>query len=624
MPLNRTTESGIDEAKMSKKDAKIRGHQMALKNAQNRGDRAGVQKQRAALASLGAISPRGGGKTVTRHKGKANPGPRKASSMRGGKRYRHNPADADGGYAFEKQFVADQKAAEAANEKVADKKEKVKAKAEEAKEAKAEARDEKTPEAKKRATAAERALAKAKKALEAETANRAKKAADRAQKAAARAEKAAERAAYIKRKGAYEAATGQKYPKAAGESKRKPRKGSKDKKKMAKLTKKERSAAAKKGARTRKRNANKSAASKSTAKRKPASRKGKAAKRKAAKKPAARKGSSRGKRFPRVPKGFRRLSSRVSVKTKNRKTGRQKSFVKTRSYKSNPMSDLGQLAVLGGGVLAGAILADLLRRFVVTMAPKGGKEPFYGNLASERIDSAHPTGMAYAAQGLLGAGSLGLAYAVRRKSPGAATFLAGLGIGALVQVGLDLFSYVVAPAVLKSKDINEKVIGNRLYPLQQEHSQKYVNDIIKGENKGIEAGGAYKPDGTAAGFRGQTHGLPQGQGQRQLPPANTGAFRPAQQNTRGGQVAGLPQQATGQVGCPGGGCGQGGCTGGRNCNCPSCRGDVSAPPAEMGATTAGVPARPGNVNGPRQIQHAQVVSFMPRVSGSRNPMVLAR
>lgn len=620
-----------DEAMMSKKDAKIRGHQMALKNAQKRGDKAGVAKQHAALAKLGG-KPMSATKSVTRHKGKANPSHRK-TSMRGGKRYRHNPdvdtSDIDKGWDPEATLPSNTEieALTVATEKLADATKVAKETAAVAKEATKEAKKNGGTEARKEAAAAKKQAVAAEKKVE--------KLEEKIDHAIKKIEK--------------------KAPRSRGGSK----------KTMAKKTKAERSAAAKKGAAKRKRNEKKATAAPASSKA-PRRKRAKSPKAKAARRRRiARKRSSH---FPRVPKAFRRVKSKVSVVAKNRKTGKRKTFSKTRTYKSNPMSDLGMLAVMGGGVFVGAILSDLLRRYVVTMAPKGGKEPYYGNLASERIDSARPTGAAYAAQGILGVAGLGLAYAVRRKSPGAAGFLAGLGLGALGQVVLEIFEFGIAPALMPSKDINDKNTGNRLYPLQQTHSQDYVANVIKTEDTAVGAGAVYKPDGTGvAGLPGGSglgyipprHGqtavrtfrpCPQGQywsdraemcvnqfasnvaghGEtRQLPPAQGNAFRPAAQNTRGGQVAGIPQQQTqaanGQVGCGGaGGCGGGGypgCTGGRNCSCAKCQGiETVAPAADMQATTATSPARNGNVNGPRQLSAASVVPFAPRNNGARNPM----
>jgi hypothetical protein len=570
---------------MTKKEAKIRGHQMALANARHRGDRAGVSKQLDALRALGAQGRKANpGGAPRKHHGKANP------SRRGGRRvsgYRRNPEGDDPLFDAAEKMARAEEAAEAAKAKVADQKEKVAdAKAEE-------------KQAEKDAKGGSAADKKAAKAAERKRKREEKKLADaKAKKEAAdaKAAKAAER---------------KKKREAGGSAPKKPRKAQPkaEGKTMAakKRSKKSYQEAAKKGAATKKRNARKAAGGKSAAK-KPAAK---------AKASGARKRSR--SHYPKVPKGYRRLKSRVSVQAKHRRTGKRRTFKKVAAYKSNPMGDLGKFAVLGGGVLVGAILADMLRRYVDTMAPKGGKEPFYGNLASERIDSYHPSNMAYLAQAGLGAAGMGLGFLARKKSPAVSTFLWGLGLGAFVNVGLELFSYVVAPALMKSDNINDKNIGNRLYPLQQKHSQDYVKSIIDAENKGIEAGGKYKPDGTAAGLpgRGAVAGLPQGQGQqhRQLPPANATGYRPQPQGARGGQVAGLPAQA-GQVGCPGGGCGGGGCTGGRNCSCPKCTGN--APAADL----RGTPARPGNVNGPRQLGQGNLtpVAFMPRASGARVAM----
>ncbi len=595
---------------MTKKDAKIRGHEMALANARRRGDKAGVAKQTAAIRSLGGSVSRGGA-----HK--------PASSKRGGKRYKHNP---DGESAVEAAKEKAQEAhVEAKEAKVAEKQAEKAADASGTRAARVAAAVA-SRRARSKAAAEEKAKGKVESAKEKRAARRARVGAGvgktspqgRRTRRLARQQAARDKKIAASKKAAM---AGEKPAKRA----RKATKG----KTMAKRTKASYQAAAEKGAETRRKNAKAAAKPRKAAKRKT---------RTAAQKKAhgARRRRSR---FPSVPRSYKRKNSRISIRAKNRKTGKRKVFVRTRAYKSNPMSDLGQLAVLGGGVVVGMVLSDLLRRYVATMAPKGAKEPTYSYMSGERF-AAHPDGMQYAAQGALGLLGLGAAYLTMKKSPGISRFLAGVGVGALAQAVLEVVNFAVMPSLFSSKE-GEKTLGNRLYPMEQKYQQDFLTNQIKQENTALGTGalvsnigqgtvGPAPAAGTTAGHRGLA-GLPAPQQTRQLPPAQGQGARPSSQGQ--GQLAGTP----GQVGCGGaGGCGQkaaSGCTGGRNCGCPSCSGaDVGfgtiAPAADRGATngvtTAGAAPRAGNINGPRQLGAHQNVSFMPRPAQARKAMAFGR
>lgn len=602
------------------KDAKIRGHRLALANALRRGDQKSAKEQRSALRAMGASVPRGGSGGSTRKTGgmKKNPYGGRVRVVSG---YRRNPEGDDPLFDAAVKLREQEEAAEKA--------------AEEAKEA---------------ARRAEQAAKEAEKSGSAA----AEKRADAAEKKAAQAEKKAEKA---------EAKAEQAKEQLAEKAEKKPRKkpakkgeaGSK--KTMAKPTKEEYQKRARKAARTRKRNAAAKAGGKAAGKApsKSAGRKGKRSKesyqaaakkaaatrrrnaRAAGKAPAAKAGGRKGKSKNRVyglPKGFKRVDERTVTRAKK---GREvRTIVRYRRFKDNPLSDMGKIAMLGGGVVVGLVLSDMLRRYVATMAPKGGKEPFYGTPAAERVSVA-PDAMQLGAQALLGVVAGGAAYAWRKKSPGATTFFAGVAIGSIGLALLEGINFFLMPKILPAANISEKKLGNRLYVFEQKYGQEYIKADITKQNEAIAAGKTVNPDGgTIAGFRG-VGALPPAQQTRALPPpARANAVgQPAAQNNS----VGAPADQN-SVGCGGYGCG-GGCTGGRNCGCAKCRGfmpsnEALVPPGQSygasggdggygrsGASNGGTPARGstparGNIAGPRQLGSAPPsLGFMPSRSAPR-------
>ncbi len=579
------------------RDARIRGHRLALQNALGRGDERAAKEQRRALRELGASVPRSGG----------------SRSLSG---YRANPA--------RKKPAAKKPAAR----KPATKK----------------------PAARKPAT---------KKPASKPRASRPRQSRPSSGAAPIRAlPPAQEHIRVTTSDGKTQTAAIVPARSSTPASTRTRSKGAKSasRSKTMKRTKAERSASAKKAARTRKRNQAKGTSAKASSRKgkrskasyQAAAKKAAATRRRnarAAGKAPARKGKGK-RRYNRgfgLPKGFRRIDQKSIIRARSRKTGEIRTVVKYRRFKSNPIGDVAKIAMLGGGVVLGLVLSDMLRRYVATMAPKGGKEPFYGTPAAERTTVA-PDAMQLGAQLGLAALFGGGAFLVRKKSPGAMTFLAGAAIGAGGLAILEAINFFMMPKILPAKTISEKVLGNRLYVVEQKYGQDYLNDDIKKQNAAIEAGKTVNPDGGAVmGVRG-VGSAPQ---HRALPPparANAVAGAPQRQ---GNSVSGPPQQNA--VGC-GGGCGQGGCSGGRNCGCASCSGGMSEallPPrgtqmdtfprgggqsaprdATVATSNGGTPAlsereeyarRQGGVSGPRQLGAPRSVGIMP--ARSQGPAV---
>lgn len=569
------------------KEAKIRGHRLALANAINRGDQKAAKEQRAALRALGASG------SV-----KSNPS-RSKGRVRVVSGYRKNP---------------DEKPAKKATSKRGRVKPSV-----------AEQIPRRKPSGKK---ASKRGRVKP---SVAEQIPRNEPRAAEAPKAAAEASKP--------RKPATRRSSGRS--------------------KTMKRTKAERSAAAKKGAATKKRNARKAAGKKSGGSKrgggKPAygtpawyryiGKKGAAARKRkggGAKASSKGKGGGReGKRHNRgfgLPKGFKKIDTKQITRGRSKKTGEVRTIVKYRRYKDNPLSDVSKIAMWGGGVVLGLVLSDMLRRFVATMAPKGGKKPFYGTPASERTTFAAPDAMQLGAQLGLGAILGGGAFLLRKKSPGATALLAGAAVGAVGLAILEGVNWYLMPKILPAANISEEKPGNRLYVTEQKYAQDQVTTDIKAQNAAIEAGKTVNPDGgNVSGARGLA-GAPS---HRALPPparANAVAGAPGRQGT----LAGAPSNS---VGCGGmGGCG-GGCSGGRNCGCSKCSGMSEAllpqggstletfpnggsfqnPPPARGGETVATSAPSRTVSGPRQLGSPKVPSLFPsRAAAPRPRMALAR
>lgn len=133
------------------------------------------------------------------------------------------------------------------------------------------------------------------------------------------------------------------------------------------------------------------------------------------------------------------------------------------------------MAEYGAGVLGlglGVTFADLVDRYVATMPPENGQNPWYGRNAAA-AQQRRPDVMRLGAQGL-GALVAMVATYVTRNVKGAPWLFGGIagGFGVnLVQMGM---RWYVMPLLLKSDNPNEVGWANRLYPLEQ----KVIQDVV--------------------------------------------------------------------------------------------------------------------------------------------------
>lgn len=140
----------------------------------------------------------------------------------------------------------------------------------------------------------------------------------------------------------------------------------------------------------------------------------------------------------------------------------------------------GRLAEYGVGVLGlgiGVTIADLVDRYVATMPPSGGQNPYFGRNAAA-AQQRRPDVMRLGAQGLGALIAMVLTY-VTRNVKGAPWLFGGLagGFGVnLVQMGTRWF---VMPMLLKSDNPNDPVLANRLYPLEQKVVQDPVTQFFE-------------------------------------------------------------------------------------------------------------------------------------------------
>ena len=169
----------------------------------------------------------------------------------------------------------------------------------------------------------------------------------------------------------------------------------------------------------------------------------------------------------------RRASSALTTR------GRYQRVVPTGNYKSaqtgqviairrvfgkrNPAFETKHIVAGVGGLVLGVIGADLLDRFIATMAPAGTNAAITDTQAIVAIrGKANAARMATSAGGaVVGFGS---AYLLRHKSPTASYALGGFGLGFGVKFLTQLVTDVIMPVVFKVEDRSKDLTANRLYP----------------------------------------------------------------------------------------------------------------------------------------------------------------
>lgn len=150
------------------------------------------------------------------------------------------------------------------------------------------------------------------------------------------------------------------------------------------------------------------------------------------------------------------------------------------------MANIKRFGVAAGGVALGLVVADFVDRYVATMKPKDGHQPWYGRDAAAAYRQ-RPSAMRLGVQALGAGGAMFLAYRLKNKS-WAPWLFGGLAIGFGANLVKMLADWWLMPAVLKVEEekANAPSLANRLYPLEQGYVQKKVTDIFKNWNDPIK------------------------------------------------------------------------------------------------------------------------------------------
>ena len=168
-------------------------------------------------------------------------------------------------------------------------------------------------------------------------------------------------------------------------------------------------------------------------------------------------------------KAIRRRASRRKSMPSVSQHGHLTKTVVTRTYIANPVVELKDVAIAGGGLLVGIIAADVLDRFVATRAPEGQQKPLYGQLAAGKILEKADSMRLLASGGgtaLFGVG----AFMARDRMPGIAYALGGVAAGFGVKFLGQLIGDHLMPLLFKREKADEESWANRLFPDKQEEA----------------------------------------------------------------------------------------------------------------------------------------------------------
>lgn len=273
---------------------------------------------------------------------------------------------------------------------------------------------------------------------------------------------------------------------------------------------------------------------------------------------------------------YQPIRATKTVTLRDRKTGRRVIVRRTKVY-ANPRTSWGEIAYMGGGLIFGSIVSDILDRVVATRQPDGGNNPRYAVDAANAI-LTRPDGIRIGAQLALIIGSFLLAGRMSKgKAGNAGNVLVGVGFGAIARTGLQVWNGWIAPMLWPVAKGDEMDISNRLYSWEQPWNQSWLeaNNIAQG-----------KP--TAPGQSGKDGKLPAEFITNTAAPATSSTTSGPPAGRQPGKIEGdaargrqrLEGAQTQTVGSTTGGCGCGGKCGGSGgckknagdiiCTCPEC------------------------------------------------------
>jgi len=312
-------------------------------------------------------------------------------------------------------------------------------------------------------------------------------------------------------------------------------------------------------------------------------------------------GAKKGPAFPAAAKGAKTMAKAAT--TTYKQGGRIITKTVTRTYRENPMGDVGTMFTLLIFGAVGAVAGDMLDRYVATMPREGSDKALHGVEASAAIQQTINAKRG-AAQGGLFVLLAGITYYLAKKNKKTPSIvLGGLALGVGIRAILQALNDHAMPAIFKtSGNAAEPSFGDRYYSDKQEAAQKDLSGIlesydlaIKGKLLGngraaAEVAGGSKLAGLSARVGGPTVRPTAQVSDRRAPaalpspaarPAALPAALPAPTSAVGGErvpaasrVAGeihVEHAQAGKLGCGGAGCGP-------SCGCNACKAAWGSPP----------------------------------------------
>jgi hypothetical protein len=319
-------------------------------------------------------------------------------------------------------------------------------------------------------------------------------------------------------------------------------------------------------------------------------------------KAAPRKGGAKkGPAFPAAAKGAKTMAKAAT--TTYKQGGRIVTKTVTRTYRENPMGDVGTMFTLLIFGAVGAVAGDMLDRYIATMPREGSDKALHGIEASAAIQQAINAKRG-AAQGGLFVLLAGITYYLAKKNKKTPSIiLGGLALGVGIRAILQSLNDHAMPAIFKtSGNAAEPSFGDRYYSDRHEAAQKDLSGILEsydatiksrtaGNNRAAtEVAGGSKLAGLSARVGGPAVRPTAQVSDRRAPaalpspaarPAALPAALPAPTSAVGGErvpaasrVAGeihVEHAQAGKLGCGGPGCGP-------SCGCNACKAAWGSPP----------------------------------------------
>jgi len=248
--------------------------------------------------------------------------------------------------------------------------------------------------------------------------------------------------------------------------------------------------AAKKTAAAAKKPAAKKPAAKKAGAKKPAAKKA-AAKAAPAKKTAAaggkaRGGSRKGPAFPAAAKGAKVLAKQAT--TVSKQNGRTITKTVTRTFRENPMGDVGTMLTLLVFGVVGAVGGDMLDRYIATMPREGSDKALHGVEAAAAIQQKVNNKRMLAQGGLLAFFGAVTYWLAKKNKKTPSIIFGGIALGIGIRSLLQILNDHAMPAIFKtSGNAAEPSFGDRYYSGEQEAAQADLSGILASYDATIKA-----------------------------------------------------------------------------------------------------------------------------------------